>query len=964
MISPRQTTLVRAAGLKTFRQAIAGAVRAAPSGGTTDRAAVIVPTKASGDLLRRAIDCDPVVQIVTRDEFYEQLYAHFDARPLTAFEREVLLREAARAAAASGAPPPFRLRPGLIVQMLAFYDELHRRGRNLEAFERLMVDALEPSAEVDHGAARMLAQTRFLARAFHRYQAKAESTGRLDEHALRRVALTSPGRSSFARVVVTVADRAADPHGLWTSDFDLLARLPGLERLDVVATDRTLASGFHARLHEVLPGIDERTERAVPGGPVLCIPHDGTRRFFVGRDREEELAEAARLVKRRVRSGLLASPDRFAVVFQRPLPYLYLARHVFADARIAWQAADELPLAAEPLAATLDLVLTFLASGFTRAAGIALLRSPHLRLAFGEELYGPRDVAELDQALLDGRFVGGVAALEAFASRLRGGSACAVRAMLAVACELGPILDSDAASRQIGALATFLRAHEPTSDNDVHRYRQVRAREAILRALDALSAAHADHDDTRLELEELGGTIRRWIESQTFPPDAATRGVQLVDAWAARYGDFDEIRLVGLVESDWPDRSGRNIFYPPSLLNQLGWVPDSERLAGARAAFRDLIRLPEARFSASAFTLEDDAVVPTSSFAEELEAPDLPTELTDESPPYRMFVHEALTEDPVAENVVDGPAAEWLITRRSRTPASDPRFRGFTGARASDGYAVSAVEQYVACPFKYFAATVLDLEEEKEEEPGLTQLERGRFVHEVLYDFFAEWQQAGRGAITPDNLKLALDEFTRIAEARLATLPATERALERTHLLGSAATSGLAGRAFAFEMERRVPVVERLLEHRFEGSFTFQSGERRRNLRLRGKADRIDILPDRSIRVIDYKLRRAPNPRRALQLPVYAVASTQALAASRGGDWRLAEAGYVAFAERQGFVRLGGRQGDAGRLADAVDAGQALFLDAIDAIERGEFPVRPEEPYRCRFCAYPSVCRKDYVGDE
>jgi len=182
--------------------------------------------------------------------------------------------------------------------------------------------------------------------------------------------------------------------------------------------------------------------------------------------------------------------------------------------------------------------------------------------------------------------------------------------------------------------------------------------------------------------------------------------------------------------------------------------------------------------------------------------------------------------------------------------------------------------------------------------------------------------------------------------------------------LGSAAAAGLAGRAFAFEMERPAAVIERLLEHRLEGTFTFQSGDRRRALRLRGKADRIDILPGQSIRVLDYKLRRAPNPKRALQLPIYAVAATQALAADRGGVWRLAEAGYVAFAERQGFVRLGGRQGDTGKLTEAMEAGQTLFLDAIEAIERGEFPVRPEEPYRCRFCAYPSVCRKDYVGDE
>jgi hypothetical protein len=37
---------------------------------------------------------------------------------------------------------------------------------------------------------------------------------------------------------------------------------------------------------------------------------------------------------------------------------------------------------------------------------------------------------------------------------------------------------------------------------------------------------------------------------------------------------------------------------------------------------------------------------------------------------------------------------------------------------------------------------------------------------------------------------------------------------------------------------------------------------------------------------------------------------------------------------------------------------------AVDAIERGEFPVQPDEPYLCNWCPYPSVCRKDYVGDE
>ena len=44
--------------------------------------------------------------------------------------------------------------------------------------------------------------------------------------------------------------------------------------------------------------------------------------------------------------------------------------------------------------------------------------------------------------------------------------------------------------------------------------------------------------------------------------------------------------------------------------------------------------------------------------------------------------------------------------------------------------------------------------------------------------------------------------------------------------------------------------------------------------------------------------------------------------------------------------------------------GQTRLLAVVDAVERGEFPVQPEEPFLCNWCAYPGVCRKDYVGDD
>jgi len=65
--------------------------------------------------------------------------------------------------------------------------------------------------------------------------------------------------------------------------------------------------------------------------------------------------------------------ERTGIVFQRPLPYLYLARQVLGSANVRYQASDALPLAAEPFAAALDLVFAVAAEDASRAALIALL---------------------------------------------------------------------------------------------------------------------------------------------------------------------------------------------------------------------------------------------------------------------------------------------------------------------------------------------------------------------------------------------------------------------------------------------------------------------------------------------------------------------------------------------------------------------------------------------------------------
>jgi RecB family exonuclease len=202
--------------------------------------------------------------------------------------------------------------------------------------------------------------------------------------------------------------------------------------------------------------------------------------------------------------------------------------------------------------------------------------------------------------------------------------------------------------------------------------------------------------------------------------------------------------------------------------------------------------------------------------------------------------------------------------------------------------------------------------------------------------------------------------FRETAEPLLANLPGADAALERTRLFGSAIAVGIVDVVLGLEASRPVPVRERLLEYRLEGEFSVGSTGGRR-VALKGVADRIDLLDGHRLRVIDYKSGYGPNPRRALQVPVYALCAQERLSERDGAPWEVDEAAYVAFSGKRTLVPVVRAGADpSGPLAEA----RSRLFAALDGIADGAFPPRPYEARICGYCAYASVCRKDYVGDE
>ena len=1017
----QRRTLVRSSNLAGFRQAL---VELALSGGPFDarRRVVIVPTRAAGELLRQTIEGASVdanrraivlPDLLTRDEWVVRLHDALRGAPplLGRVEREILLARAARSAAARvrmrGAP--FQLRPGLVAAMLDLYDELRRRQRSVRRFGRSLFDQLRVERGTDRGSEGLIHQTCFLGFAFLGYERAVADCGGIDEHVLRRRLLEEQPPLPFDHVVIAVTDRPSDPRGLWPVDFDLIGRLKGIVAIDVVVTDETHDAGFRERAERELPGLLEARRdverprpvvvtppredsesasagaRASGGGAPRALMNRGAVQketpCFVSRDREEELRDVARLIRRHAGGRDRNVSELTAIVFHRPLPYLYLAQQVLNEASIPYQAFDALPLASEPYAALLDLVLAVARTGGTREAMTALLRSRlvQFRDSADEQVVTPADVAALDFALAERRstgeadsYVGEIVALQA---RRRGRlgfdperALRAARVAARIREELTPYRDNNgSASGQVTSIAQFLRRHELSPRDEWPDDRHVRARAAVLAALDDFARALQRHDDAPRPHEDLTASLRHQIEAQTFSPTRRRWGAHLVDAVAARFGEFDHAHLVGLVETDWPERPARSIFYTSGLLKALGWPQEPDHMRAQQAAFRDLLSLAARTTTLHAFQLDGDAIVARSPFvdaaretARDVVFASLPP---DEAERAAIFADELLPFDIPPPTGFPEMSCEWLALRRRRQVDGDPQYHGFVTPRPPQPYRVSRVDRYVDCPFKYFSETVLSLPEEREEMSGLTPLERGTLVHELFERFYRAWQTRGGGTITPATLPDAVALFASLTREALAPLPEADRALEETRLLGSIVARGLAERVFELESDAGGRIVERLLECDLRGPFTFPQllGIKQKTIEVRGKADRVDVFDDGSVRVIDYKLGRLPDAETSLQIGVYAHCVRALLAARDGQSHPVKSAMYLAFGDDR---KLEGSLGTSSQPAErAVEARASDFAATVERIEAGEFPPRPQRPGDCQWCRYALVCRKEYAPE-
>jgi ATP-dependent helicase/DNAse subunit B len=747
----------------------------------------------------------------------------------------------------------------------------------------------------------------------------------------------------------------------------------------------------------------------------------------------------ARLVARAVRQLLAQNvvPRAIVVTARHPDRTRAVFREVFDEHGIPCEWAGSEPLARHPGVAFLLRAWPLPEEDFPFAAVAALLRSTWFNPDWAE--------AELPlraEALL--RVVGEPRGREAFLAAVRGwcdtppvaledeqAEEPRRRRVQRLARECRPFLErffrlwdrlprTGRAAAFAGWLAAFATDIGLTPDDDA----------AWPRFWDELHRWAATSKG-RLTRSQFGHALTT-LASHTPLPPAAPRcdAVRILSPEDARLIECDYLFLTGLGEGSFPDAAA-----PDSLLTDA----DRERLRAAGVAlpdpaarlseemllFAQLVCRPRARLVLSYPAVDErgESLLPSSflTAVRECFAPDaIPvtrrkmliegyaTEEPASSAEVRVRVARELAHadgDAVSDNALTPDLLRNLLAARAaaRHRFRDRDFGPFDGSLRHPAiardlaerfgpakvFSPTALEAYVACPFRFWLEHVLRLEPLDDPGEEVEHTRRGAAVHRALSRLHAALRESAVPLHHPELPESLNADFT----ARI------EQAVEEYVARAPSAASRELWRLEARRLRRAADKYRRHWQtfrdpwhkpgavpvpHSFEAGFGLPAEDGRDpapplvidvngvEVRIGGRIDRVDVaeLADGvGFWVIDYKTGRGQNYTpadiaafRKLQLPLYAVAVERVLLKDRPARplglayWLVTDVGA------KGVLPAGAKQvlswlTDAGRWPKFRAQLEAWVATLATHVRAGDFPLAPRSEHCTDTCPFGPVCR-------
>ncbi|MEI6091748.1 MAG: PD-(D/E)XK nuclease family protein [bacterium] len=318
-------------------------------------------------------------------------------------------------------------------------------------------------------------------------------------------------------------------------------------------------------------------------------------------------------------------------------------------------------------------------------------------------------------------------------------------------------------------------------------------------------------------------------------------------------------------------------------------------------------------------------------------------------------------------------------------------------------YSVSALDLFIACPYRFFAEKLLHQSEKETIERGMSGAERGSLLHKILYIFYTELQkndlQAQPISIKANNPKypsvkfVALDRNKRAEYLELLKKIAVDEFTSfsidnpfidfaKTELLGGDAHGFL-----EFWLDNELANLDKqefrpaLFELVFGGKTTSSlPAVEIGGLKFRGKIDRVELTntaqDEIEFRIADYKSSKASTsiPSKienieALQLPIYMLAMQKLFEECydikpnpAGGLYYVFKPIYDDSKKSISSFEFYNLNYKIVKEEDFPAKINNKIIEIKTDIESGIFPITPSTD-SCNFCKMNNLCRKEELKE-
>ena len=434
---------------------------------------------------------------------------------------------------------------------------------------------------------------------------------------------------------------------------------------------------------------------------------------------------------------------------------------------------------------------------------------------------------------------------------------------------------------------------------------------------DSLAAfARLERVAGRMSVSRALSRLRHICAQTLFQPETPDAPIQVLGVLESAGLEFDALWISGLTDETWPLPARLNPFVPPALQHRAG-IPEASPVAALAQGVR---------ITAGWLGAANEIVVSHPSMDAD-----------------RVLIGSPLIAD-IPEGVLEYPGGE---TWRDRIHAAG-RLESIADGQAlplpthSPQGGTRILADQSACPFRAFARHRLGAEALEEPVAGPDARTRGQLLHSMMRALWTELKGSDglRGDCGPAITRAAQ---VAVTEARLDEPFA---ALERTRLAKLAREW--------LDVERARPPFEVVAA---EQKRTLEIA----GLHISGRIDRLDRLAMGGHALIDYKAGK-PSPNEWMgarpddpQLPLYALAAGEDIAAVAFAKLRTGEMKYMGFSD--GTDRIPGVK--AAKDWDALLSGWKRDVEVLGAgFAGGDARVDPKKGLQtCRYCDLQPLCR-------